>query len=288
MSRIKPPRFPAWMLEHLNAGKRNDALNGDLVEEFRRGRSVVWYWRQVLAALLIGWVKNVRDHRNLMVFTALWSILAPGWTLIALRAAQHQAEAWHIWQLNWPWSSLCSVMMFFAPGLIFIWLGMAFYLVAQMRALKHFNLWWVGRGLLLSMLLFIGISCVLAGSVVLFPPLDRTEGQQLSTLSVTPPAPYIVPRAIGGGREVTLTRDKRGVATVQVTDRVYVLQNSPWPPKAFLLDHNDLAAGTLSWWDAITKSGVWAIVGRLPFFLSILLALWTARRATSEDKGVAG
>jgi hypothetical protein len=51
MSSIDPPRLPAWMLEHLNAGNSNEALAGDLVEEVRCGRSAVWYWRQVLGAL---------------------------------------------------------------------------------------------------------------------------------------------------------------------------------------------------------------------------------------------
>jgi hypothetical protein len=164
---------------------------------------------------------------------------------------------------------------------------MAFYLVAQMCILKQFNPWRIGRGLVLSLLLFVGISCALAGSVILFQLPGHVGGQPLSKLSITPPAPYIVPRAIGGGREVTLIRDKRGVATVQVTDRVYVLQNSPWPPKPFLLDGNDSATSTLSPWSAITESGIWAIINRLPFFLSILLALWTTKRATSEHKGVA-
>jgi hypothetical protein len=41
----QPPIVATWVLAHF--GNRNEALAGDLVEEYRRGRSVAWYWRQV-------------------------------------------------------------------------------------------------------------------------------------------------------------------------------------------------------------------------------------------------
>jgi len=265
------------MLEHLNTGKSNDALTGDLVEEFRHGRSVVWYWRQAIAALVIGWLRNIRNHRNLM--------LAPGWTLMTMRVAEHQAEVWHVWRLNWPWSSLCSATLFFLPGLIFIWAGMALYLVAQMRTL---NLWWIGRSLLLSILLFIGVSFTVAGSVPLFKLIGHSDSRRGSTLSIAPDVPLIVRRAVGGGREVTVIRDKRGVATAQSSTRIYIEPpNSPWAPKPYQLDRNVSAAGTLSPWGAITEAGVWAIVNRLPFFLILIFTLWATARGTRAMKSIA-
>jgi hypothetical protein len=288
MNRLKPPRVPAWMLEHFKTGGSNEALAGDLVEEFRSGRSNIWYWRQVLAALLIGWLKNIREHRNLMVFAALWSMLAPGWMLVAMRAAEGQAEAWHVWRLNWPWSSLCSAALFFVPGLIFLWVGIASYLVTQMLIVKHFNMWRIGRGLLLSIPFFVAISGALTGSVLLFQVLSQTEVQHQPTLSIAPAAPNFVPKTVGGGREVTVIRDKHGVATVQSTTRVYVVQNSPWAPKPFRLDRNGPRAGTLSPLGAITETGIWSIVNRLPSFLSLLFALWARRRTTSDLKSILG
>lgn len=47
-----PPTTAAWMLKHLAPGERNEALEGDLLEEFQRRRSASWYWRQVLLAIL--------------------------------------------------------------------------------------------------------------------------------------------------------------------------------------------------------------------------------------------
>jgi hypothetical protein len=49
MSETRPPALATWLLKH--AARGNDALIGDLLEEHGRRRSVVWYWRQVRAAL---------------------------------------------------------------------------------------------------------------------------------------------------------------------------------------------------------------------------------------------
>jgi hypothetical protein len=41
------------------------ALVGDLLEERARGRSTIWYWRQVLTAIWIGIWGAIRDHKAL-------------------------------------------------------------------------------------------------------------------------------------------------------------------------------------------------------------------------------
>ena len=38
---------------------------GDLLEEFNRGRSAAWYWRQVLVAIIVGCASEVPHHRVL-------------------------------------------------------------------------------------------------------------------------------------------------------------------------------------------------------------------------------
>ncbi len=50
--KVIPPALATWMLKHLVPGEGNEALEGDLLEEFQRRRSASWYWRQVLAAIL--------------------------------------------------------------------------------------------------------------------------------------------------------------------------------------------------------------------------------------------
>ncbi len=38
---------------------------GDLVEQFRRGRSSSWYWRQTVNAMFTGAIQDVREHKLL-------------------------------------------------------------------------------------------------------------------------------------------------------------------------------------------------------------------------------
>jgi hypothetical protein len=51
-----------WLLERLGL---DVALTGDLLEECARGRSAIWYWRQVLIAALTGIGGAIRDHKLL-------------------------------------------------------------------------------------------------------------------------------------------------------------------------------------------------------------------------------
>ena len=48
----KPPILATWLLRRLNSGYHTDSLAGDLIEEYARGRSRAWYWRQVLIVIL--------------------------------------------------------------------------------------------------------------------------------------------------------------------------------------------------------------------------------------------
>ena len=54
---MNPPRIASWLLERL--GPENGPLAGDVREEYQRGRSTVWYWRQVLLAIAFNEPKRV-------------------------------------------------------------------------------------------------------------------------------------------------------------------------------------------------------------------------------------
>ncbi|TAM81536.1 MAG: hypothetical protein EPN47_12340 [Acidobacteria bacterium] len=74
MTKSKPPALAAWMLEHMQWGGKNEALAGDLLEEFQRRRSASWYWRQVIGAIFASLSNEVRADWT-MVWTVLFTVV---------------------------------------------------------------------------------------------------------------------------------------------------------------------------------------------------------------------
>jgi hypothetical protein len=58
MKTSQPPILATKLLGRLVSGPHSDALAGDLIEQYREGRSALWYWRQVLLAIVVCFVKN--------------------------------------------------------------------------------------------------------------------------------------------------------------------------------------------------------------------------------------
>lgn len=85
MNRREPPSPATWILEHLRSGLRDEALAGDLLEEFRFGRSSAWYWRQVVSVCAFSWSKSLVVRGPVLGFAFLWSAFAPAWKTIVDR-----------------------------------------------------------------------------------------------------------------------------------------------------------------------------------------------------------
>ena len=51
MTTPRPSLLATWMLRRLIAGPHCEALQGDVLEAWRGGRSDAWYWQQVLIAV---------------------------------------------------------------------------------------------------------------------------------------------------------------------------------------------------------------------------------------------
>jgi hypothetical protein len=60
VSQRKPPTIATWLLEHLGPIRHRESLAGDLIEQYQRGRSESWYWRQVVIAVLVARLRPVR------------------------------------------------------------------------------------------------------------------------------------------------------------------------------------------------------------------------------------
>jgi hypothetical protein len=56
------PVLGNWLLERTGCGRWNEALAGDLLEEFQQRRSRMWYWRQVLTAIAVCTWHDLRAH----------------------------------------------------------------------------------------------------------------------------------------------------------------------------------------------------------------------------------
>ena len=54
-----PPKLALWLLKSLGSPYHGEALAGDLIEQYQQGRSRVWCWWQVLAALFYARVRFI-------------------------------------------------------------------------------------------------------------------------------------------------------------------------------------------------------------------------------------
>ena len=102
MKSSKLPAFATWLVEHVIPGDNNEALAGDLMEQLRQGRSVSWYWRQVLGAILVGWSKELRILWTAVGITMVWTLgISKYYGRLWVYA---QSQAYTIWGMRHGWT----------------------------------------------------------------------------------------------------------------------------------------------------------------------------------------
>jgi dipeptidyl aminopeptidase/acylaminoacyl peptidase len=77
---MQPPRVATWILRRFGGQYRRDALHGDLIEEYQRGRSNAWYWWQVLCALTASARHRIRSRPPAMIALIIWWCVLLGLT----------------------------------------------------------------------------------------------------------------------------------------------------------------------------------------------------------------
>ena len=103
-----PPAFGAWLLARV----ADEALAGDLTEEYAAGQSRLWYWREVMLAALVGAVASLRQHKwhTLWATVVAWTFMT-GWGVVA-------ANEWRDWHQNDHITMITRWVGYFASGLI--------------------------------------------------------------------------------------------------------------------------------------------------------------------------
>jgi len=76
MTSRKVPGVATWILKHFGCSPNNEAILGDIEERYQEGPGAIWYWRQIIVALVTGCLNETRAHK--------WPVLraiATGWLL---------------------------------------------------------------------------------------------------------------------------------------------------------------------------------------------------------------
>lgn len=126
MRHREPPPLAMWMLRHLTAGYRDEALDGDLLEVYRLGRTSAWYWRQVASTCTLSWCSNMFARGPVLVFALVWSMLAPVWytAIDRLEASTAFDKASQMFEPIWLPLALIGWMVIHA---VFFWVGLLIF-----------------------------------------------------------------------------------------------------------------------------------------------------------------
>ena len=63
MTSAEPPKAATWLLRRFGSSPKNDSIIGDLTQSYRQGRSRIWYWRQVMIAIVSGAFTEICSHK---------------------------------------------------------------------------------------------------------------------------------------------------------------------------------------------------------------------------------
>jgi hypothetical protein len=96
MSERTPPALALWLLERCGSGAHAQSLTGDLIEEYRRGRSRGWLWREVAVALGVALgvalVRSIRTMPWMIVLRASLRLAAETAAVLAIAAIVDQSR----------------------------------------------------------------------------------------------------------------------------------------------------------------------------------------------------
>lgn len=173
----RSPQAAVWVLEHLVPGGSDPGLTGDVLE-LAEGRSTGWLWAQAGLAVLAGYGRMLRRQWPALLFALFWSVSAPGLELIQ---RQNYAFEARLWQMDWPWSTVCDLSYSLGLALVFLWTGLVLCVAVYSMATRHFDGRRLWRGIWLCVPVY-AVALAAATLVVSVTPHSWINIEQVSYL----------------------------------------------------------------------------------------------------------
>jgi hypothetical protein len=187
-----PPRLARWILEHLTTDEQ-DALSGDLLEEFRCGRSRGWYWRQVATAVIVCMARTLHSNWFALAFSVLWVLPLPALEIYVVREMQLGRVFPQRWSYPWPYSTICDVALAIGWKLLYLWLGIAFWQIILAIATGRTSVRLLVKGLCASVAVYGAAYLGIMAWFLAFPHMYAVDWRRVNPLSfVFNPASMLV------------------------------------------------------------------------------------------------
>jgi hypothetical protein len=126
MKSSQPPALATWLLDHLVPGGMSDALAGDLLEQFGQQRSAAWYWRQVLVAILVSFLRELRVRSIAILLAIAYTSVVP-WRHIWM-TPQFKSLSHFGFRLPWPLSLTYQIALLTLLNAIMLVISFRVYL----------------------------------------------------------------------------------------------------------------------------------------------------------------
>jgi hypothetical protein len=124
---MKAPVVVNWLLNRLIAGAQAEAIVGDLLEQWRGGRSQLWFGRQMLAALVICIWREVYTHKMVSMSGILIGMLSL-WCFAALMALALSSIGLLVYAVDWRWPHYIQLF-----SIAFVYAGASGWIVRRLH-----------------------------------------------------------------------------------------------------------------------------------------------------------
>jgi hypothetical protein len=120
MNTQQPSALAVWLLRRLYPERNREVITGDLLERFRQGRSALWFWRQVLMAILVGGSGRLKPHWTEVCIAAAGTLLiaCPWEVILPLNVFDliFPVRAFVNWGARLPWPLDAPFLAFSLPS----------------------------------------------------------------------------------------------------------------------------------------------------------------------------